>query len=1161
MPQEFAKGCRFADRFTILGTAGTGGTACVYRAFDDELDTVVALKVFSVDGCDPGVLSEFWNREVRALSALQHESIAKCLGAGRDTTSEMQFVVLEWIEGVSLEEYLESRGSVAWQQFYDACGRSILSALVHATERNICHRDLSTGNVIVTPAGLPKIFDFGQARVENFRIGLTVAGWKTPPYCPPEHDTGTHSNTRDPYSFCAIAVRAVAGHQIKDHDALYVAFDSISLPDHVRVTFARALERDPRKRFLNSIEFQQALDQDPLAQVDDSAPENLDVPVRLAPGLHQKVDDGEEEDSESAALMNQIIAELNDAVTLAPAKGDADGAGSRIELETQSYRMIADIDSGRSDHLVVIGLVGKRFRIDSLYQSERWMPQVRFTSTLPRLDAEKKIARQALLALFRGLEEFESSNSAATKRAGNAKVSEWANLLEALRHVARFEVAALRYTRLEAEGGAWLSAYVENPEDAEPGQVRTIAVEGKWVFRGEVQSVTGNQCVLISTRPRIDLEAIPSTGNLEIDWQQAKVALDRQARALERIKTSDLPNPELGRLVTGESKGRDEPTFAQIPAFFDSGLDSAKKEIVSRCGAGDDLIVVHGPPGTGKTKLIVELVRQTLRASRDAKILLVSQTHIALDNALERLLTVEPDIACVRIGSGSKEIDPRVERCTVARRGEALRQQVEVSSREFLEARAREYGISRTQVELGLRALEVLGLRGKVAAANAQISTLERELTRVQELLKGAANTVPSTTDRSDLQVRQSSIAESLDVIETHKQLLDAELTAALDRLGSLGVAGRELSLLDEVNLQVQADKLIEGHEHRALGRLLALSDEWILRFGQSDDFKAAIITSSSVVAGTCVGFCREEAASKGIFDLCIVDESSKATTTELLVPLTQSRRAILVGDHHQLPAVIDHALSSPELKERFGVSDHQLEVQLFEELISTVGAGSVAALTTQYRMRGAIGGLISSCFYDHALKTDESANTRRVPNLSFAGVNKAVTWIDPYTGQHCDRQESRVGTSFASKREVQCVVWLLEKLAFVFRHTPKLTVMPSIAVITGYAGQANQIRAEIRKEAVLDDLRVECATVHAFQGREVDIAIYSIARKNRDNSIGMLRDWRHLNVALSRARDFLVIVGGMEFCKNVADPNPFRKIIEFIGSSTECDAKDWDDD
>lgn len=58
-----------------------------------------------------------------------------------------------------------------------------------------------------------------------------------------------------------------------------------------------------------------------------------------------------------------------------------------------------------------------------------------------------------------------------------------------------------------------------------------------------------------------------------------------------------------------------------------------------------------------------------------------------------------------------------------------------------------------------------------------------------------------------------------------------------------------------------------------------------------------------------------------------------------------------------------------------------------------------------------------------------------------------------------------------------------------------------------------------------------------------------------------MLYDWRHLNVALSRARDYLVIVGGIEFCRSVPEPNPFRAIVEFVTASPGCAVKEWSDD
>lgn len=1143
------KGDRYANRFTILGLAGSGGTANVYRAFDDETQTVVALKIFATERFDLDVASELWNREVKALTILRHDAVATFLGGGRDPDSGGRYIVLEWIDGVSLEKHLESTGKLAWPDFYAQIGKPVLDALVRASEQNISHRDLSTSNLLVTANGNIKIIDFGQAKISTVPIGRTVAGWKTAPYCPPEDDTGTYTHTRDPFSFCAIAIRAIVGRPLPDHDALYRAFDEVDLPDYTRGVLQRALSRDPRDRFSNSIEFQIALNGEVTELTEES---ELVIPVRLAPVVMERMPPSDDEIGSSA--LDQVIRDLNSAVGVSQPLSDDEGLGTRLEFETQCFRMIADIDSQNTDHLVVVHLVPKRFRLDSLYQSERWMPRVRFVSMLPQRADQRAIARAALKNLYQGFEEFQVAAAKAKKRTGGTSITEWGRLLEALRHVARHEVPPLRYSKLESEG-AWLTAEVENPEHAEEAQVRTISVEGRWVFRGEVDSIVGNQCLLISTRPRIDFDALPFAGTLDIDWQQTKVALDRQARALDRFKSEDLPNPRLGRLLTGDEHGADEPTFASICSFFDASLDADKKAIVSRCASGVDLLVTHGPPGTGKTKLIVELIRQALTAAPESKILLVSQTHAALDNALERLLKLAPAVSCVRIGSGTKESDPRVEKCTVENRGKALRVEVEKASRAFIVGKAKSLNVNLAEVELGLRSLDVISLREAIANVSRRAGELEIEVTQLSREAQQEG-----TSERSSRSIRLRALEDALDRLNAQRQVIEAELSVATDRLSGLGKQGQDLAKSAQSDLREWADLLTGGQQRRSLGELMKLAEDWRLRFGQSDDFKAAIIASSSVVAGTCVGFCREEAASRTVFDLCIIDEAGKATTTELLVPLAQSRRAVIVGDHHQLPAVIDHAVKTTELMERFGITQDQIRVQLFESLTTRLSDAHRASLETQYRMRGAIGSLISTCFYEGRLQSDESAYSRTVADLSLAGLQSAVTWIDPYHGVGAGREEQPVGTSYASGREVQCIVSLLRRLAFVFERMVKSADWPSIAVITGYAPQAHQLSVEIRRDAGLDKLAVECATVHSFQGREVDICIYSVSRRNTELRIGMLSDWRHLNVALSRARDFLVIVGSMEFCRRVPDPNPFRSIVEFIDSSAECEVKEWTD-
>jgi len=538
-----------------------------------------------------------------------------------------------------------------------------------------------------------------------------------------------------------------------------------------------------------------------------------------------------------------------------------------------------------------------------------------------------------------------------------------------------------------------------------------------------------------------------------------------------------------------------EQEFGAVSVFFDKSLDDAKKAVVSRFAAGTDLIVTHGPPGTGKTKLIVELVRQAIKADPDCRILLASQTHVALDNALERLLDADKEVSCVRIGSGSKDADARVASSSLDHRSAVLREHVTRSAHQFIEERASDLGIDRNEVELGLCALDLIGAKTELERTESLVAEMAAEIENVSKEIADEAST--STSDRTARVIRARVLDEDLERINADLVLMRAEVDTAKQKLVAHGKDGSALAKQTIDELREWSQVLLGDDKCLALGELMQLSENWRMRFSQSSDFKAAIISSSSVVAGTCVGFCREEAALRTTFDLCIIDEAGKATTTELLVPLAQSRRAVLFGDHHQLPAVLDYSIRSPELMERFGLSQQQLDEQLFEKLTKDLAAGSKANLTVQYRMRGEIGRLVSECFYEGELQEDASLQKREVPDLSLAGLEAAVTWLDPYSHSSCQLEEQKRGTSYENAREARAIIALLKRLLFVFEKNLIGKDWPSIGVISGYAPQANLIRNEIRKEPTLDKLNVDCASVHSFQGREVNICIYSVTRKN----------------------------------------------------------------
>lgn len=1147
----------FAERFHLLEKAGEGGTAHVYKAFDSRADSIVALKVFSSGAADQGQIDEFWHRESTALRRLSHPCIVKFVDAGRDDRSGYRYIAIEWFKGKTLENLLRDAKPVSWAEFYQKLGKDILDALCHAFSMDVSHRDVSLRNILVDDSGHLKIIDFGQAKVSDIGIGKTVAGWKTAPYCPPEDDTGRFTHTRDSYSFCAIALRAISGVDLKNHDDLYDVYDKTELPPNVRSVFKKALSREPKERYRNVLETSVALDE-PSDEIEEDSV--YSVAIRCVPEVEEKLRERNEFETEGneGNHLEDFISELNAAVAVYQVLNESGAAGNRIGIETQSYRLVLDLDVQTSDHLVVIGLKEKIFQLNSLWNPERWLPQVTFTSNLPKSNNLKLRAKEELTRFYSDFETFLQTKEIGSQLTGSDLFSQWSRLLEALRHIEKNRISPLLYSAPEVEGRR-LTVEINNPEDAEVGQLRVISQNGKWYFRGEIEALSGSRCTLYSNWARISEDDIPRHGTLEIDWLQARTALERQSRALERFKEGAVPGSGLRELVSFSTSGKTEQTFQPGLSFFDQSLDPDKKTIVSQCLATPDLFLIHGPPGTGKTTVIVEIIQQTLKKNPASKILLVSQTHVAIDNALEKLLRQGTNISVVRIGSGTKELSQGVKKCSVDERGKQLRMQVEKSTELFLDERAKEIGVDLNEVRCGIRALDVLRLQKVIVEKQDAIRIVQSEVDEIKKQLDDASRVVRTTRQIDEAKLRASSLENEVSENNAELDALQEELAVAVERLIETGKQGNELSKLGSAELSEWCDRLVQGEKTHDFRRLLDIAEGWRLKFGKSDDFKTAIIASSQVVAGTCLGFCREAAASSTEFDVCIVDEASKATTTELLVPLSQARKAILIGDHYQLPAVIDFALRDPEIQQEFSLTSEQLEAQLFELLESKLSLAHKAGLYTQYRMCDRIGQLVSECFYDNNLKSGrvESADSASL-DLTLAGIRGPITWCDTGVVDGAATLERRIGTSFVNPAEAECILTLLRRLSFVFANTLKGAALPSIAIISSYAAQAAHLRREISRDPKLSELNIACDTVHAFQGREVNICFYSITRNNRQGSVGFLQDWRHLNVALSRARDNLVIVGSLKFCKGASEPNPFAKLVSFVEKDRTNIVEGW---
>ena len=341
-----------------------------------------------------------------------------------------------------------------------------------------------------------------------------------------------------------------------------------------------------------------------------------------------------------------------------------------------------------------------------------------------------------------------------------------------------------------------------------------------------------------------------------------------------------------------------------------------------------------------------------------------------------------------------------------------------------------------------------------------------------------------------------------------------------------------------------------DTEEGRQAEALLDLHAQWLDRFGRGPTFLGALCERSDVVAATCIGLASLPGSGEVSYDLCIVDEASKAAATEVLVPMARSKRWVFVGDSKQLPPFEDEVHRDPNLRQRFEIDSEEATESLFERLRRLLPQECQRMLKKQYRMVPAIGRLISECFYDGEVESDV-----RVPDARLTSVTgRAVSWVS--TRYLDDRREERAEESYVNSAEVNRILDLLSEFEDAVNDSDEPV---SIHLLSGYSAQVRLLERSINCYS-FPHLDVKCSTVDTVQGREAEVVIFSVTRSNQTERAGFLAEFARVNVALSRAREALVIVGDDEFVRRVPGAEPLRRALLHIERHPEdCSFKALD--
>ncbi|RMD46991.1 MAG: IGHMBP2 family helicase, partial [Aquificota bacterium] len=239
------------------------------------------------------------------------------------------------------------------------------------------------------------------------------------------------------------------------------------------------------------------------------------------------------------------------------------------------------------------------------------------------------------------------------------------------------------------------------------------------------------------------------------------------------------------------------------------------------------------------------------------------------------------------------------------------------------------------------------------------------------------------------------------------------------------------------------------------------------------------------------------------------------------LMPLIKAKKAVFAGDHKQLPPTV----LNPEAKE--------LSFTMFERFIDIYPI-SVYMLKIQYRMNELIMRFSSDMFYNGELIADENVKNIRLSDLTGKEGNSPITDNTPVIFIDTEGkflEEVKKGSkSKYNPKEAHVVKKVIDKIES-FGINPK-----DIGVITPYKDHEDYLKKIIHD--------VEVKTVDGFQGREKEIIIISLVRSNPNEEIGFLDDLRRLNVALTRAKRKLIIIGDS---KTLSSNRTYKKLIEYI--------------
>lgn len=1065
------------------------------------------------------------------INSLKNSSLQCLLNIqefGYNPSMQSLFVTYDWVEGNTWNKWLENLNDC---ELAKSRSLMLLKALVSLHRSQFIHGDIHPDNIVVKEGELEPVFiDMFEYESE----GESQQPYNTN-YLPDNYDNISHS-ARDRYAV------------VKMIEEVAVQFSLIHLKQHC-AELMQLVEISEGEIFKFVDDFEEIIEPKPLKQL-----KNFTISTRYLP--------------EFTSL------EADDGKYYVSAKVDERDDEPVLKLFISGVRQQIDLHIGPEDKTIKRMYPRNSITHHQFINNKR-KADFEIEGLLSLVDGPALIADELLNELFKAdvVKQKLAQISPQKKEPNTPDLPKRATL--SLRDVAQ-KVSSRKIWQalVETEDEVLPKVSIAKPPELlNNNEVVVRFIKGNQGVefdltqeRVHVKLDTGSKVIPIGRLLEIGRDTL-RIGNvrkvsfgvgdqLKLESSLAAASLAKRQKAVENILHDRAVIPNLVDYfdINENIKAHElseEPTDEELDLYnvygennkLEFSLNTQQRSAFKKLFKFGPVSLLQGPPGTGKTSFISSFIHfaATKGASR---ILLVSQSHEAVNNAAEKVRKLfseqNKEVTVVRLGDEPNVSTPLLDVHEIALQ-DHYREMFRAEFKQRLKDVVTPLALPEGFVDLAIEFESSFGMK-------------------VASITKGKINSDDETSK----------------LLVNREQSLLSSFIEWIKRKGMYSSSFKALTSQDLRNtFYYEASNLYEVTSADSVSRfqqIVELSKEWLeVMSSRNAHFQNFLTKTRTLVCGTCVGIARNHyGINENIYDWVIIDEAARSSASEMAIAMQIGKRVLLVGDHKQLPPSYEeeHLLAAhrklPQLKVE------ELEQSDFERsFYSSYGKQIGQSLLTQYRMVKPIGELVSACFYDGLLETGKE-NASEDLKLELENFDEAVTWIDTsFAGK--DSLEKKPNYSNANKHsvineyEADVIINLIHNLISNSNIESKFEngsqEESPIGVICMYAEQQKQMIRKINSlswtRMLLEKRLLKIDTVDSYQGKENDIIILSLVRNNKRFIEGFVSSENRANVALSRAKERLFIVGASHMWKERNSQSAFGRVLKHISNSDDCQLTD----